>query len=187
MLDSANVPVYIKSVTFKKIKVGSEKHKGTLMVGQFELNPKLAAELGLKERLYRRNDGEADPDVSGIDFTMKPSKAQRIEMRVDPFMDPSLILPDVRIKRDIVIRRPSDGSHMVVTFRAEFMDIDGADYLSLKDAFCEQRFMTFSNAQAGLFDEADAAERRNSKNAKPAKASRRRDEAPAGDSAPATH
>lgn len=65
------------------------------------------------------------------------------------------------------VRKPKDGLQWVLVFRVIFTEVSGQDLLALKEALFEQRFLSFENATAGLFDQADAEERKNARSSKP--------------------
>jgi len=188
MFETENVPCYIEGMRHKKVKIGKDKFNGTEIVLKVDpFTAELASELGdMKSKLYRRNDAEVDPNVDAISFTFKPKKAQMIEIRPAEDVDkPSVKILEAKIGK-FRARKPSDGNQWVLKFNIVFAEIGGNDLLYLKEALFEQRFFSFFDAQGGLFEEADAEERRESKDAKPVRKGRRResdDVGEAGDTA----
>lgn len=180
MFETHNVPCYIESMGHKTIKIGKEKYKGTQLSLRVDpLTPELAAELeSVKGICFRRNDAEVNPNIDAVSFTHKP-KAQVIELRPDPSVAKhSVRIEEAKISK-IRVRKPSDGSQWVLVFKATFAEISGNDLMYLKEALFEQRFFTFANVQGGLFEDAEAEARRESKDAKPVR--------PAAAASAATH
>ena len=168
MFDTANVPIYLERMGHKKIKIGRDQYKGTELVLKIDpFTPALAGELAeTKGIIFRRNDAEANPHIDAVSFTYLP-KPQRIEFRPDPVLaKPSIVIPEAKVSK-FRVRKPSDGTQWVLIFRVVFAEVGGNDLLYLKEALFEQRFLTFENAAPGLFDEAEAEERKNATTSKP--------------------
>lgn len=167
MFESKNVPCFLERMGHKKIKIGKEEYKGTEIVLRVDpFTPALASELAeTKGIIYRRNDTEPNPNVEAVSFTYTP-KPQAVEFRADPLLKPSVTLPEAKVSK-FRVRRPKDGTQWVLVFKIVFAEIGGNDLLYLKEALFEQRFLSFENASPGLFDEAEQAERREAKEAKP--------------------
>lgn len=167
MFDTGNLPCYLERMGHKKLKIGQDEFKGTEIVLRIDpFTPELASELAeTKGVIFRRNDGEPNPHVDMVSFTYAP-KAQRIEFRPDPQLKPSVVIPEAKVSA-FRVRKPKDGTQWVLRFRIVFAEIAGADLLYLKEALFEQRFLTFENAETGLFDEAEKAAKRDAREAKP--------------------
>jgi hypothetical protein len=181
MFETRNVPCYLQSMSHKTLKIGSEEYKGTEIV--FRVDPftaELAGELSeTKGVIFRRNTAEVNPNIDAVSFSYAP-KPQRIEFRAAPELSrPSIVVAESKVQK-FRVRKPKDGQQWVLVFRATFAEISGADLLWLKEALFEQRFLSFENAEAGLFDEAEKEAKRNAKEAKPVKPSRETD-VPLGD------
>lgn len=173
MFETKNVPCYIERMGHKTIKIGKEKYKGTELVLRVDpFTAELASEIGnTKGTIFRRNDVEANPELESASFSYKP-KPQRIEIRPDPQIKrASVNIPESKIGK-FRVRKPSDGTQWVLVFRVVFTEVSGDDLLYLKEALFEQRFFSFENAEAGLFDEAEKEARREAKEAKPVKPGR---------------
>jgi hypothetical protein len=179
LFESPNVPAYIQSWGGKNLKIAKEKYKGvkfTLLIEPF--TPALASEISdeLKAMLFKRSDGEPKRlfKSGSLNIDVKP---QTIELRVDPTLKPSATLIDAKIEF-VRMRESSEGNHLCLTMQVTLPDITAQDLLYLKEAATEQRFFTFDLMQGGLFAEAEAEERRASKDAKPVKKGRVKDDEP---------
>lgn len=171
MFEKQNIPCYIERLGHKLLKIGKEEYKGTEMVLKIDpLTPELAAELeAVKGICFRRNDAEVNQHIDAVSFTERP-RPQVIELRPDPTLAKySVKIEEAKISK-ITVRKPKDGQQWVLKFRAVFAEVSGADLLYLKEALFEQRYFTFYEAQGGLFEEAEAEERRESRAARPVKA-----------------
>lgn len=191
LFESKHVPVFIDGMKVnKRLKIGREKYKGVTLTARIEpLSAVLAAELGddVKTTLFKRMDGELRGTVSSATLNYTATDLE-IEVRPDPSMSPSVTLIDAKVDN---LRPRQVGKTIVLTMTITVPVIGANDFLYLKDAVDEQRFMTFAAMQNGLFAEAEAEARRESKDAKPAKKGRHRDpedvDLPVGDDAVATH
>ena len=173
MFETKHIPIHINSMGYKREKVGSEKMKA-IKVGMM-ISPFTAAQASeipeFKRALFKGTDGEVNPTLAKAEFTYQP-RHQRIEMRLAPDQGkPSVTIHEAKVRgfKAMVV----SGGQFALKFTATILDVDPVDHAQLKDALFEQRFVTFMTAQAGLFAEADAEERRNSKDAAPVKRGRK--------------
>lgn len=175
MFETEKVTCYISLMGHKTLKIGKDKFKGTEIVLRVDPLPdELANELGIKAKLFRMKDAEPDSSIDSVSFTLKP-RPQTIEIHPAEDVDqPSVKILEAKIGK-FKARKPSDGSQWVLTFRCTFAEVSGNDLLYLKEALFEQRLFTFYEAQGGLFIDAEAEERRESKDAKPVRKGRRRE------------
>lgn len=74
MFETKNVPCYLEALRHKTIKVGVDSYKGTEIVLRISpFTPELAAELSeTKGVIFRRNDGEPNPNIDACSFTYMP-------------------------------------------------------------------------------------------------------------------
>lgn len=160
MFDTQLIPCYVERMGHKTIKIGKDKYKGTELVLRIDpFTPELAVELeAVKGICFRRNDGEVNPHIDAVSFTVKP-KPQTVEIHGAPEIQASVKIHEAKLSK-VRVRKPSDGSQWVMVFRVTFAEIGGNDLLYLKDALFEQRFFSFNDAQGGLFTEAEAEARR---------------------------
>lgn len=169
-LERQHIPCYLERMGHKQIKIGKDEFKGTELVLKIDpLTPEIAGELeAVKAICFRRNDADVNPSIDAVSFSQKP-KAQVIEIRAEPSLKHSVKIAEAKISK-IQVRKPKDGQQWVLKFRATFAEVSGQDLLYLKEALFEQRYFSFFDAQGGLFEEAEAEARRESRAAKPVKA-----------------
>jgi hypothetical protein len=192
LFQSGNIPCYVESFSHRKLKIGHEDYKGVKFTVRIEpFTSALAGELGddVKTIFFKRTDGEPKRALRSATLGIKV-KAQQVELRPDPALQPSATLIDCDVDF-LRVRESSEGRQLVLRMVITVPVIGANDLLYLKDAVNEQRFFTFERLQGTLFDEAEAEARRESKDAKPAKKGRRSDsedvDLPVGDEAVATH
>lgn len=171
MFDTKHVPCYLEGMGHKTLKIGKDRYKGTMLTLRIDpLTPELAAELeAVKGICFRRNDAEVNPHINAVHFTLKP-RVQRFEVTGAEGVRPSVTIPEAKIAK-VRVRKPSDGSQWVLVFQVVFAEVGATELLYLKDALFEQRLFTFQDAQGGLFQDAEAEARRESREAKPVKPS----------------
>lgn len=183
MFETRNVSCYLAGMAHKTIKIGQDEYKGTVLSYRIEpFTGELASDLGseFKRHLFKGTDADVNPHIDSITFVHAP-KPQRIEMRDDPLIKPSVTLSEAKIGR-LRARRVKDGNHLALSFSVTVPELSGQELLWLKDALFSTRFLSFDDAQPGLFAEAEAEARRESKDAAPVRRGRRRkdeDEEPA--------
>lgn len=167
MFDTPHVPVYVERMGYRWTKVGRDKFKATELVLRIDpFTPELAGELEhAKSICFRRNDAEVNPHIDAVSFTFRP-KLQTIQVFAEPTLKPSITIAEAKISK-IKVRKPSDGSQWVLVFRATFAEVSGQELLYLKEALFEQRFLSFSDSQGGLFAESEEEARKESPAAKP--------------------
>src|SRR5205085_8151972 len=173
---------------YTMVKGNGEPFKATKLKLSVPLTLELAADIpGAKRTVFKLNDGTPNDDLESATFRHS-SKALTIEIRADQNIRPSAKLVDAKAKRFRVPRR-AHGVPPVLKFEVIVLEIGANDLLTLKEALFEQRYFSFGRMQGGFLNEAEAAERRESKDAAPVKSrGRARDddevEEPAGESAP---
>jgi hypothetical protein len=185
MLEKQNIAARLEGMGYTMTKVGGEDYKATKITLAVDFTPELAADIpGAKGAVFKRNDGTPNDDVESLVFTYK-SKAQRVELRSDPSMRPSSTLIDAECRRFRIPKR-AKGAAPVLKFDVIVLEISANDMLTLKEALFEQRFFTFETMQTGMWFEAEAEARRESKDAAPVKKSRRPkdDDAETGEGVP---
>jgi hypothetical protein len=174
LFETGNLPAYIESLAYRKLKIGREEYKGVKFIVRIEpFTAALAGELGddVKAMLFKRTDGEPKRTVRSCTLGTKV-KAQQVELRPDPTMNSSATLIDCDVDF-LRVRETAEGTQLVLRMVITVPVIGANDLLYLKDAVGEQRFFTFERLQGTLFDEAEAEARRESKDAAPVKKSRR--------------
>jgi hypothetical protein len=179
-----NVPARIEALSYKLEKLGNgERHKAYKLRLSVDLTPALAADIpGAKSKVFKMNDGTPNDDVESITFSYvtRPLTVTAIQ---DPSLGPSFTLRDVQCRRFKTPKRLRGAVHM--TFEAIALDVSPDDLIGLKEAAFEQRYFTFAKMQGGFFAEAEAEERRESKDAVQPKRGRKSGDADA-DAEPAT-
>ena len=81
-----------------------------------------------------------------------PIKPQSVVFRPDREMDPSFEAEEVKVTR-LVAKKDKGSPAWVCTFVISLPDCGADDLAFLQDALYKQHFVTFENAQPGLFDE----------------------------------
>ncbi len=161
MFSSKHVPAYLDDLAFRvwKDKSGDEHKLIDLALRVEPLTTELAGEIhaDVKGALFRRSSGEINERLSRVAFNI-PIKPQSVAFRPDRGMKPSFEAEEVKVSR-LVAKKDKGSPAWVCTFVISLPDCGADDLAVLQDALYKQHFVTFENAQPGLFDTEDERRR----------------------------
>jgi hypothetical protein len=149
---------YVADVGAKVERIRSEDTKLLrLKMRVAPFSAEQASELGpgVRSKLYRLKDGEPVDDVATVTFLVR-TQPQNVKLFAAPDIEkPSVFLEGCRIGKRITVRRDKETPVYEATLTIDAGYPTAGDLLWLFQQFAGQVWLTFDQAQASLFDDAE--------------------------------
>jgi hypothetical protein len=153
---TANVPLYLRDVTFSTEKEKEETRK--IVTCQFvaqPFTPEMAGTVDVRPRLFNLSTGAPLADVLEAKLAVNVGR-QKLSISMAPDTAPSVVLRNVKIG-PFKIRADKEGPVFAATFPANFAYPSADDLLFLAHGVNEQHFVTFEAEQLDMLTDGTGA------------------------------
>jgi hypothetical protein len=162
MFESEHVPVRFAAINHRRMEV--DEREVSLVEITFEMSPftkERAKELDdyVRRTLFTANDAEVTQKLGGANFRLA-IRPQSIVVRMAPDQGKASFVIDEAKIGTFHARRSKKSSAWRMVFSVTCAPASEHQLAQIVECYLKSRYVTFANAEPGLFDEADREDRK---------------------------